>query len=138
MESTLTELINQKIISNKKTSSGCQSFYRSEKSTNNSDILENSSKSQANLDASQINLKDPVPPGNAKTPQPKHIIYNKSKLKEVINKLKLETQLSTLKNYMNCELSTMNNKFDTFSQCLIKNASCQSNKIKILRLFKII
>ena len=28
---------------------------------------------------------------------------------------------------MNCELSTMNNKLDSFPQCLIKNSSCQSN-----------
>ena len=28
---------------------------------------------------------------------------------------------------MNCDLSTMNNKLDSFSQCLIKNTSCQSN-----------
>ena len=35
VESTLTELINQKIISNKKTSSGRDSLYRSQKSANN-------------------------------------------------------------------------------------------------------
>ena len=40
VESILIELINQKITSNKKTSSGCDSFYRSEKSANNPDILE--------------------------------------------------------------------------------------------------
>ena len=28
---------------------------------------------------------------------------------------------------MKCELSTMNNKVDSFSQCHIKNTSCQSN-----------
>ena len=28
---------------------------------------------------------------------------------------------------MNCELSTMNKKLESFSQCFIKNASCQSN-----------
>ena len=28
---------------------------------------------------------------------------------------------------MTCELSTMNNKLDSFSQCLIENTSCQSN-----------
>ena len=28
---------------------------------------------------------------------------------------------------MSCELSAMNNKLDSFSQCLIKNATYQSN-----------
>ena len=41
VESILIELINQKIISNKKISSGCDSFYRSEKSANNSKIQYN-------------------------------------------------------------------------------------------------
>ena len=111
----------------KKTISSCDSFYRSEKSPNNSDILENSSKNQANLDASKISLKDPVPPVNVETPQPKPVIHNKNKPEEEINALKLEVQLSALKSYMNCELSTMNNKLDSLSQCVIKNAICQSN-----------
>ena len=127
MESVLGELINQKIISNKKTSSSCNSFYRAEKSDNNSNILENSSKNQANLDAIQISLKDPVPRVNIETRQSKHVIQNKNKPEEEINALKFEAQLSALKSYMNWELSTMNNKLDAFSQCLIKNASCQSN-----------
>ena len=127
VESVLGELINQKIISNKKTSSSCNSFYRAEKSDNNSNILENSSKNQANLDAIQISLKDPVPRVNIETRQSKHVIQNKNKPEEEINALKFEAQLSALKSYMNWELSTMNNKLDAFSQCLIKNASCQSN-----------
>ena len=89
VESFLIELINQKIISNKKTSSGCDSFYSSEKSTNNSNILENSSKNQANLDSSQISLKEPVPPDNVETPQPKHVIHNKSKPADEISALTL-------------------------------------------------
>ena len=127
MESILTELINQKIISNKKTTSGCDSFYRSEKSANNSNMLKNSSKNQANLDASQISLKNHVPPVNAETPQSKYVIQSKTKPKEEINALKFRAQLSVLKSYMSCELSTMNNKLDSFSQCLIKNATYQSN-----------
>ena len=127
MESVLAELINQKIISNKKTSSGCDSFYRAEKSDNISNILENSSKNQANLDAIRMSLKDPVPRVNIETPQSKHVIQNKNKPEEEIYALKFEAQLSPLKSYMNCELSTINNKLDAFSQCLIKNASCQSN-----------
>ena len=127
VESVLGELINQKIISNKKTSSGCDSFYRAEKSDNISNILENSSKNQANLDAIRMSLKDPVPRVNIETPQSKHVIQNKNKPEEEIYALKFEAQLSPLKSYMNCELSTINNKLDAFSQCLIKNASCQSN-----------
>ena len=127
VESVLGELINQKIISNKKTSSGCVSFYRAEKSDNISNILENSSKKQANLDAIQISLKDPVPRVNNETPQSKHVIQNKNKPEEEINALKFEAQLSPLKTYINCELSTMKSKLDGLSQCLIKNASCQSN-----------
>ena len=120
----LIELINKKIISNKTTSSGCDFSYRSEKKANTSNILENSSKNQANLDASQISLKNPVPSVNVEFPQPKHVIQNKNRLEE-INALKLEAQLSALKSYINSELSTMNNKLDSFSQHLIKNASCQ-------------
>ena len=86
MESFLIELINQKIISNKKTSSGCDSFYSSEKSTNNSNTLENSSKNQANLDASQISLKDRVPPVNV-------AIQVEKKQEVEINALKFEAQL---------------------------------------------
>ena len=127
VESILIELINQKIILNKKASSGCDSFYRSKKSPDNSEILENSSKNQGNVDAGQIGLKDHVPPVNVETLQPKLVIHNKNKPEQEINALKLEAQLSALKNYMNCELSTMNNKLDSFSQCLIQNASCQSN-----------
>ena len=67
-KSILIELINQEIISNKKTSSGCDSYYRLEKSANNSDILENSSRNQENLDVSQIRLKDTLPPVNVETP----------------------------------------------------------------------
>ena len=59
-ERFLIKLINQKITSNRKIISGYDSFYRSEKSANNSDIIENSSKNQTNLDASQVSLKDPV------------------------------------------------------------------------------
>ena len=36
---------------------------------NNSDILENSSKNQANLEFSEISLKNPVPQLNVETPQ---------------------------------------------------------------------
>ena len=97
VESILIELINQKIISHKKTSIGCDSFYRSGKSANNSNILENLSKNQANLDASQVSLKDPVSSVNVETPQPKHVIQNKNKLEEEMNALKLEAQLSALK-----------------------------------------
>ena len=96
-ESILIELINQKIISHKKTSIGCDSFYRSGKSANNSNILENLSKNQANLDASQVSLKDPVSSVNVETPQPKHVIQNKNKSEEEMNALKLEAQLSALK-----------------------------------------
>ena len=120
VESILIELINQKIIPNKKTSSGCDSFYSSDKSANNSGILENS-KNQVNLDASQISLKDPVLPVNVETPQLKHVIQNKNKPEEEINTLKLEAQISALRSYMKCELSAMNYK------CLLKSASCQSN-----------
>ena len=112
--------MNQKIISNKKTSSGCDSFYRSQKSANNWNIPENSSKNQANLDASQISLKDRVPPVN--------VAIQVEKKREVeINALKFEAQLWVLESYINCDLSAMNNKLDFFSQCLLKNASCQSN-----------
>ena len=111
----LTELINQKIILNKKTSSDCDYLYSSEKSANSSNVLENSSKSQANLDASQISLKDPVSPVNVKTPQSKHVIQNKNKMEKEINALEFEARLSALKSYINCELSTMNNKLDSFS-----------------------
>ena len=69
VESILIELINQKIISNKQTSSDCDSLYKSEKSANNSDIIRNSFKNQTNLDASQISLKDFVPPVIAETLQ---------------------------------------------------------------------
>ena len=58
VESILAELINQKIISNKKMRS-YDSFYRSEKSANNSNILQNSSKNQVNLDTGQISIKCP-------------------------------------------------------------------------------
>ena len=58
VESILAELINQKIISNKKMRS-YDSFYRSEKSANNSNILQNSSKNQVNLDTGQISIKYP-------------------------------------------------------------------------------
>ena len=67
-------------------------------------VLENSSKNQANLDANQISLKDPIPLNNVEIPQPKHVIQNKNKPEEEINALKLEAQLSALKSYMNCEL----------------------------------
>ena len=59
VESILAELINQKIISNKKIRRSCDSFYRSEKSANNSNILQNSSKNQVNLDTGQISIKCP-------------------------------------------------------------------------------
>ena len=120
VESTLTELINQKIISNKKTSSGCDSLHRSQKSANNWNIPENSSKNQANLDASQISLKDRVPPVNV-------AIQDEKKREVEINALRFEAQLWVLESYINCDLSAMNNKLDFFSQCLLKNASCQSN-----------
>ena len=74
MESILIELMNQKMVSNKKTSGGCDSFYRSEKSANNSDILKSSSKNHAKLAAGRISLKDPVPPITVATPQPKHAL----------------------------------------------------------------
>ena len=77
---------------NKKTSSG--SFLRSEKSANNSDVLESTSKNQVNLHASQIRPCNP--PVNVEAPQPKHVIHNKNKREEEINTLKLEAQLSIL------------------------------------------
>ena len=50
-------------------------------------------KNQANLDAGQVGLKDPVPLVNLETPQPKPVIHKKNKPEEEINALKLETQL---------------------------------------------
>ena len=89
MESILIELINQKIISNKQTSSDCDSLYKSEKSANNSDIIRNSFKNQTNLDASQINLKDFIPPVIVETLQPKHVVHNKRKPEEEMLKFML-------------------------------------------------
>ena len=89
MESILTELINQKIISNKQTSSDCDSLYKSKKSANNSDIIRNSFKNQANLDASHISLKDFIPSVIVKTLQPKNVVHNKSKPEEGMLKFML-------------------------------------------------
>ena len=68
-------------------------LYRSEKSANNSNIFENFSRNQANLDASQISLKDPLTLVNVETPPPEHVIHNKNKPEEENNILKLEAQL---------------------------------------------
>ena len=90
------------------------------------------------LDASQISLKDLVSPLNAKTPQPKHIIHNENKPEEETNTLKLEAQSTAVKSYMNSQLSTINNKSDSFSHCLIKmEVATQIMKMKIWRFFKI-
>ena len=91
------------------------------------------------LDASQISLKDLVSPLNVKTPQPKHNINNENKPEEEVNTSKLEAQSTALKTYMNCELSTIYNKSDPFSHCLIKvQVAIQIMKIKIWRFFKIL
>ena len=82
MESILREQINQKIISNKKTSSSCDSFYRAERGANNSDIFENSSSYQANLDASQICLKDPLHLVDVEIPQPNTLFTIRTNRKE--------------------------------------------------------
>ena len=94
-------------------------------------MLENSSKNQENLDASHIGLKDPVSPVNVGNPQSKLVIHNKNKPEEEIDALKLEAQLSAPECYMNCEFSTVNKKFDSFSQCLIKNAIVANEIMKI-------
>ena len=108
LKHVLTTLIENNIVINKETSTGLSSFRIADDSLDRqkdvNNLIENN-KEELNLD---FNKNSPLPNYNNDTPCSHHVVSRPKKAKHELN---LEARFTALKNYMECEISSLDSKF---------------------------
>ena len=140
VENLSSQLRNCKLIINKKTHTGLDSFcltselqkeFRTDideesQTENQNDVHEEN----LNEHGSSLILENSILPININTPNSSDIM-NKSLLSQ--NKWKVESQVTALKNYVKCEISCTNNKIESLFECLNKMSSTEEKALEILQ-----
>ena len=108
LEHVLTTLIENNLVINKKTPTGLSSFRIADDSLNSQNEVNNlteNNQEELNLD---FNENSPLPNYNIDTPYSHQVVSRPKKAKDELN---LETRFTTLRNYIECEISSLDSKF---------------------------
>ena len=140
IENFLSQLVNCKLIINKKTHTGLDSFrltaeLQSEFSTTVDEESQTENQNdvhEENLDehGSSLILENSILPININIPNSSDI-RKKSLLSQ--NKLKVEAHVTALKSYVACEISSINNKIESLFERLNKMSSTENKALEILQ-----
>ena len=108
LKHVLTTLIQNNIVIDKKAPTGLSSFSIGDDSLdrqNEVNSLIGNNQAELNLD---FNENSPLPNYNIDTPYSHQVVSRPKKAK---NELNLETRFTTLRNYIECEISSLDSKF---------------------------
>ena len=110
LEHVLTTLIKNNIVINKKTPTGLSSFFIADDSLDSQNEVNNlieNNQEELNLD---FNENSPLPNYNIDTPYSHQVVSRPKKAKDELN---LEARFTVLKNYIECEISRLDSKFQS-------------------------
>ena len=108
LKHVLTTLIQNNIVIDKKAPTGLSSFSIGDDSLdrqNEVNSLIGNNQAELNLD---FNENSPLPNYNIDTPYSHQVVSRPKKAKDELN---LETRFTTLRNYIECEISSLDSKF---------------------------
>ena len=108
LEHVLTTFIENNIVINKKTRTGLGSFRIADDSLDRQNEVNNlieNNQEEYNLD---FNENSPLPNYNIDTPYSHQVVSRPKKTKDELN---LEARFTALKNYIECEIPSLNSKF---------------------------
>ena len=139
VENLLSQLVNYKVIINKKIHTGLYSFclrtelqsefWRADDEESQTENQNDVQEENRNEHGSSLILENSILPININTPNSSDTM-NKSLLSQ--NNWKVESQVTALKGYVKCEISSINNKTESLFEHLNKMSSTEKKALEIL------
>ena len=140
LDNALSKLIDLKLVINKKTPNGLYSFFltndvQTDPNTNRLESSDVRTEQNANesFNTSKATENTPLLPIHIETPHSHNLINKSDPLQSI---LKAEAQISTLKSYVKCKISGLNNKMNSLSERLnhlTHNEASHSNEFELLQ-----